>query len=99
MRWLLVFLAACVAQPIDQLGIACTTDADCPDHTWCDMNLPLVRTCRDYDVVQPPAITFDGFVVDKQLVPTISVPTHSVRLQDFQLTNSGSEATTFVTIS
>ena len=96
MRWLVLFLAACTAQPIDQIGIACKTDADCPDATWCDMNLPVVRTCRSYDALKPPAVTFDGFVVNEQVVSTISVPTHDFTSHDFQLTNRGSEATTFV---
>ena len=99
MKWLALFLVGCAAQPIDQIGIACTTDADCPDNTWCDMNLPVVRTCRSYDALQPPAVTFDGFVVNKQVVSTISVPTHDFTSHDFQLTNTGSEATTFVTIT
>jgi len=83
-------LAGCAATPIDQLGIACAQDSDCPAETWCDLRFH-DDVCRDYAALQPPAIVFDGLLVADQIVPTITVPTHSVTFHDFRIHNTGSE--------
>ena len=93
-----VLVAGCAAQPIDQLGIACLADSDCPQHAWCDLRFN-DDVCRDLDVIQPPNITFDGLVVNGAIVPTITVPTHDVTFHDFRMHDLGSETDAVITFT
>ena len=66
--WLLPLAGAgCAAQSIDQIDIACTSDADCPQGAWCDLQYT-DDVCRSLDHSSPPHIVFDGFVVAGQVV-------------------------------
>jgi hypothetical protein len=86
----LVTLAGCAATPIDQIGIACLQDSDCPSETWCDLRSH-DDVCRELAVIQPPKIVFDGLLLNDQIVPTLTVPTHTVTFHEFRVHDEGSE--------
>ncbi|HEY5927732.1 MAG TPA: hypothetical protein VIV11_38870 [Kofleriaceae bacterium] len=89
---LLVALAACAATPLDEIEIACTSDAECPDETWCDLRYHS-NVCRSLEHSGPPRVVFDGFVVGDQLAQTISVPSKTISLRDMRLRNAGGSQT------
>lgn len=85
-----VLITGCAATAVDQIGIACAQDADCPSEMWCDLRLH-DDVCRELSVLQPPKIVFDGLLLNDQIVPTITVPTHTVTFHDFRVHSEGSE--------
>jgi len=100
-RYLVLFaLGGCVAKSIDELGIACTADADCPREAWCDMRYRDNMVCHSFEQSSPPHIVFDGFAFGQQVVPTISVPTKTVSIHTLRLRNDGgSEADVTVDVA
>ncbi len=93
---LAIALSACAATPIDDIEIACTSDSECPDGTWCDLR-NIGNVCRSLETSGPPHIVYDGFVVGDNLVPTISVPGKTVTIHSFRLRNDGGSQT-YVTV-
>jgi hypothetical protein len=83
-------LAGCAATSIDQVGIACAQDSDCPAETWCDLRFR-DNVCRELSAIQPPKIVFDGLLLNDQIVSTLTVPTHTVTFHEFRVHDEGSE--------
>jgi hypothetical protein len=97
---MLLSVVGCVGKSIDELGIACTSDADCPRETWCDMRWRDDEVCRSFEQSSPPHIAFDGFSVGGTIVQTISVPPKTVSIHTLRLRNDGgSEADVFVELA
>jgi len=97
---LLMLIAGCAAQSIDAIGIACTSDSECPDGAWCDQRFSdNANTCVSLDTAPPPLIVYDGFVQGDHVVPTITVPPHTFSFGTFQLRNTGSQSYVFVTVT
>lgn len=96
----LAALTGCAAQSLDAIGIACTSDSECPDGAWCDQRFTdNLNTCISFDTMAPPLIVYDGFKSGSQFVPTISVPAHTFTIDTFQLRNTGSQSYVFVTVT
>jgi hypothetical protein len=89
----LVVLAGCVGQSIDDIMIACTADSDCPQDAWCDLRFEATQVCHSLEHSGPPHIAYDGFVVGQQLVPTISVPAKTTSIHTLRLRNDGGSET------
>jgi hypothetical protein len=87
---LLLALGGCAAKSIDEIEIACNADGDCPDGAWCDLRYN-TNVCRSLDSSSPPLIVYEGFVVDENLVPMISVPAKTLTFHSFRLRNDGSQ--------
>lgn len=87
---ILCALAGCAAKSIDEIEIACNSDGDCPDGAWCDLRYN-TNVCRSLDGSSPPLIVYEGFVVDDNVVSTISVPRATLTFHSFRLRNDGSQ--------
>ncbi len=85
-------LAGCAAQPLDDVGIACTQDSDCPSDMWCDLRSS-DDVCRSLSTSSPPNIVFDGFVQGQQVVPTITVQPKTVSFGTMRFHNDGNSQT------
>lgn len=94
-----IVLAGCAAQPLDDIGIACMQDSDCPSDMWCDLR-SADNVCRTLEHSSPPHIVFDGFVQGQQVVPTISVQSKTVSFGTMRFHNDGnSESYVVVTVT
>ncbi len=91
----LLALAGCAAQSIDDIDIACTSDDQCPSGAWCDLRFK-DDVCRSLDHSGPPHIAFDGFEVGGGLQPTITVPPGTTSIDTFELRNDGGSQTDVV---
>jgi len=97
---LLVLITGCAAQSLDAIGIACTSDSECPDGAWCDQRFTdNANTCLSLDTAPPPLIVYDGFVQGDHVVPTITIPPHTFSFGTFQLRNTGSQSYVYVTVT
>ncbi|HSN27270.1 MAG TPA: hypothetical protein VLT45_13335 [Kofleriaceae bacterium] len=81
-------LAGCAAQPLDDIGIACTQDPDCPSDMWCDLRRS-DNVCRTLATSSPPRLVFDGFVQGQQVVPMITVKPATVSFGTMRFHNAG----------
>jgi hypothetical protein len=91
MRGLLVAMlcvpASGCARSIDDIGIACTSDDECPNGSWCELGFDHV--CRSFAEYAPPHLAFDGFDVGQELAPTIIVPSRTISIGYLRLRNDG----------
>jgi hypothetical protein len=93
---ILVMIAACAAQPIDDIEIACTSDEECPHETWCDLRRN-ENVCRSLEHSSPPRIVYDGFLVGDAVMATISVPSKTTTIHTMRMRNDGGSET-YVTV-
>src|SRR5262249_51384732 len=92
---LLIVLAGCAAQSIDDIGIACTSDDQCPTDAWCDLRFN-DDVCRSLDTSGPRHIVFDGFEGGEGVQPTITVPPNTTTFDMSRLRNDGGSQTDVV---
>jgi hypothetical protein len=87
-RWVVLVVATgCAAKPIDEIRIACATDAECPDDTWCDIPNDI---CRDLALSGPPQIVLDGIVVGGGAPSTqVVIPANRWTSGSLRLRNDG----------
>jgi hypothetical protein len=84
---LALLVTGCAGKDVDEIAIACTTDDECPDETWCDVP---DDQCRSFDDSSPPQLELEGVVIGNAPPATsISVPSGKYTSGTLLVRNTG----------